>query len=606
MNKKIKLLINFLKESNLKSYADRVEGLIKIAADLSLNQKTYNIVYSVIKKNSEEYEFLEEEEKLEFFSGENKSKLDLVIEKIYSIMFSNISEEEKYFPVFSNQRGVQIACLNWCTIQAIEDFNLEPSDEDLVNLVSTFATITTNKGKMYYHAESDQLKVVADSVERSAKEIAKDLKREGYKPLMSSPEFNDKGIYYRGMSSYNKLFRLNGLQDYKEERKEKVENIKIFKDGTDTVYKDEDFIVTFLKTHEACRIGYFESTSWCITMDTDAYWNQYSTADNLHFYVIEKHSEKDKKEPMRKIAVPFSFEELYEEELRDKNDKAIKLKDIKKYLGDKFDIIFGALKSHRKSIPVITDELAELLGVPNDAFRGISSSDFKKHIDKIYQDILTGNEKSYRKQEFLFNYIKKNYKEFSDEDFAKYVSLVMRDGFFEHNEYEKIQQIVEDDGSNLNRLIKAQNRAIDSFGRSKTNYDIMIIISDLLSRHVRDDNEDVFKEVFEDKGNISFVKNTLLEVAREVSKSESMFYKTNSLLQEKLVSPIFFLKMTKYLSDTTFLKDIFSILSSEMEEEKVFDFFDDLKEVVRSLESYEKIDNAEENIEYFISFMKGD
>ena len=63
--------------------------------------------------------------------------------------------------------------------------------------------------------------------------------------------------------------------------------------------------------------------------------------------------------------------------------------------------------------------------------------------------------------------------------------------------------------------------------------------------------------------------------------------------------------MTKYLSDTTFLKDIFSILSSEMEEEKVFDFYD-LKEVVRSLESYEKIDNAEEEIEHFINFMKGD
>lgn len=605
MIKRLYILKKYLEEKNLNSYSKRVDDLLKFAADLVLNQKTYAIMYSAIKKHSEEYKFLDEEEKRNFFEGDNKEKIDGIISEIHSIIFEEIIPGEKHFLIFENRRGDQIACIKWCLVQSYEEYGFDASKEDLTNLVSLFATMLANQNKIFYNHEKDSIEVLSSFNDQNKSDLVKSLKRDGYKPISSSSEFKEEGIYYRGPLSYSRLFRESFIYDYSKDRKDNIENKMALREGSEEIYNDGNYTVTFLKTHEACNLGYFESTEWCITASDPTHWNMYSGRDNLHFYVIENISEKNKSEPMRKMAIPFQYEEIYLEELRDKDDNGISLEQIKDYLGEKYEPIFNAMLNHRKETEVLTKEFAENMGVERDAFRAMDSSAAENMSlnlrERLFRKDPTVN---YQQKELYFKYILHNYNSFDEETFIKFVAPTLIDGFFiDDLVSEQFFEIVGDE--TILKIIKAYNFAANNFGPEN--------LSKYLTRYISSEVE-IFNSIKSKTGEdiqllsaqeIERIKNSLVSIGLQMGGENNLSYQITGSLRSVFGSPMESLKMSLFLNNISHRNSLKEELLSSLDEDSVANFFEDLKEFVFLIQGSEAAKSAERSLEAAIRDLRG-
>ena len=336
MEKKLLKLYSYLHLNNFKTEAKEVFNLLKLAADLVLNKNTYNEIYKSIKDYSMNY--INDE-----LLNSNLDKINSTIENVFSAMTEKNAAGDLKFILFKNKRGDQLNCLKWCTVQALDEiskYKKDLSKENYSELISIFATLISNKSKFYYSELHAHLYVVNEESmnEEKMKYIkSEEFKEEGYKKLSKLTNFFQSDVFDFEKETLINNFNDNNITMYDE----KIRQKKVISEGIQEIYRDEDFTISFIKNHEACNLNYFKSTSWCITEESDYHWDKYSSEDNLHFYVIEKYTEKNKQEPMRKIAIPFKYEKIFEKELRDKDDNSIKMEDIEKYLGDNFEKIFS-------------------------------------------------------------------------------------------------------------------------------------------------------------------------------------------------------------------------------------------------------------------------
>ncbi len=79
-----------------------------------------------------------------------------------------------------------------------------------------------------------------------------------------------------------------------ESTKSKREETKELKaSGTTKLYEDDDLLLLRINSKHAC-VEYGKGTKWCITMESESYYEQYSSSNVVFYFVIDKNNPENK------------------------------------------------------------------------------------------------------------------------------------------------------------------------------------------------------------------------------------------------------------------------------------------------------------------------
>ena len=100
----------------------------------------------------------------------------------------------------------------------------------------------------------------------------------------------------------NSYADLRELEDAAKEASETVtsrEKRALSKEGSETIWEDEDNVLVFVGTRESCQL-YGKGTKWCITMRDASFFEQYTGANVVFYFLLRRFPEGD---PFDKVAL---------------------------------------------------------------------------------------------------------------------------------------------------------------------------------------------------------------------------------------------------------------------------------------------------------------
>ena len=368
MERRLNLLKKFLEEKKLYSYSDLISSMIKEAAgDLVLNKKTFSDLKSSIINRS-----------MNIVSDDLFSKRESEIIELSNRIFEKLILS----PQIKSQRGLQLLGLKWITISILDSKKgveiLQPVEDRDIDLgIDVFLSLVNNLKNIYYNEETQSFWAKKNYY------IFKNIsaaKESGYAPI-SNTDFLSDSIFDFSISDIDGFFEDNEEFLSSEMKKKRDQDSIAF--GSNLVYDKDGITVTFLSSHDACHLLYFSNTKWCITETESNMWDTHSDDDNLYFFVIENRNETNKSETLRLVAIPFSFKDIYYNEIRDADDNNISIDEVSNYLGkEKFEEAFASLQSYVDSLPNLTPGFSEALDLdPNHEFKiSLNSS-----LDEAYE-----------------------------------------------------------------------------------------------------------------------------------------------------------------------------------------------------------------------------
>ena len=103
----------------------------------------------------------------------------------------------------------------------------------------------------------------------------------------------------KDINSYADLRELEDAAKEASERTTGRQKRALSKEGSETVWENEDSVLVFVGTRESCQL-YGKGTKWCITMRDASFFEQYTGANVVFYFLLRRSPEGD---PLDKIAL---------------------------------------------------------------------------------------------------------------------------------------------------------------------------------------------------------------------------------------------------------------------------------------------------------------
>jgi phage anti-repressor protein len=173
---------------------------------------------------------------------------------------------------------------------------------------------------------------------------------------------------FKDINEYNFETLSNDINDYKD-------NEERMRSGGVILYEDDDFILVRPDDRNAC-ISYGRGTNWCVSSsETDKMYKHYSTANDLFYFVINKHRDQ-------KLAFRFNRKDgdIKLAEIENPNQEPHNLSEsaAKEYLGNNYNKFYAIMLADSPKAPDTEDYRNK-----------------KEMLDNIENDLLLGKEVHY-------------------------------------------------------------------------------------------------------------------------------------------------------------------------------------------------------------------
>ena len=114
--------------------------------------------------------------------------------------------------------------------------------------------------------------------------------------------FHRNIVKFEGKKDINSYATLAELEDAVKEASERStgrEKRALSKEGSEIVWEDEDSVLVFVGTRESCQL-YGKGTKWCITMRDASFFEQYTGANVVFYFLLNRSPKGD---PFDKVAL---------------------------------------------------------------------------------------------------------------------------------------------------------------------------------------------------------------------------------------------------------------------------------------------------------------
>jgi len=91
----------------------------------------------------------------------------------------------------------------------------------------------------------------------------------------------------KDINSYKSLYELESAAKSISEKKSSKEKRQEIKSGSDAIFEDNEVALIYVGTKESCRL-YGKGTKWCITMRDANYFEQYTGANVVFYFLLRK------------------------------------------------------------------------------------------------------------------------------------------------------------------------------------------------------------------------------------------------------------------------------------------------------------------------------
>jgi hypothetical protein len=160
-------------------------------------------------------------------------------------------------------------------------------------------------------------------LEWGARQLVKGHQIEDITPTINAFHKNRGRLKFKDIYQYEDLKELEDeIKSLTPTKREEIQRTKA--SGSTKIYEDDESVLIRIDSKRAC-IEYGKGTKWCITMEMQDYYEEYSRSNTLFYFVINKKLEPSN--PMSKIAIAIRRDEdnkILSVDLYDALDKEVK------------------------------------------------------------------------------------------------------------------------------------------------------------------------------------------------------------------------------------------------------------------------------------------